>query len=236
MDSNDSREAHWLVGCALPDDERMALLLAAARRPPSAPPRLALLSAVHAARGRGQDRVAIVPLDDGVGIVVADGAGGTGDGAAAAERVVSLCTAAFATGEDAADVLAACDHAIASDGIGLSTAVMARVRGGRVVGASVGDSEAWLLAPSGVHPLTERQMRKPLLGDGAAMPAKLDAPVEGTLLIATDGLFAYVDRAAILAASSTSLAAFAASLVAAARLPSGSLRDDIGLALCRPVD
>jgi hypothetical protein len=37
------------------------------------------LSIVHPARGAGQDRVAIHELDGAVAIVVADGAGGTGD-------------------------------------------------------------------------------------------------------------------------------------------------------------
>ncbi len=50
---------------------------------------------------------------------------------------------------------------------GEAAAVVALVTKGMIVGASVGDSEAWLLARGGVVRLTSNQRRKPLLGSGA---------------------------------------------------------------------
>jgi hypothetical protein len=54
---------------------------------------------------------------------------------------------------------------------GMSTAVVAEIVDGQVVGASVGDSCAWLVSLGEVSDLTERQVRKPLLGSGVSPAA-----------------------------------------------------------------
>jgi len=237
IDSNDARVAHWGGGCALPDDVQERLLRAMGAGSVARPAALDLLSIIHPARGAGQDRVAILEHEGGVAIVLADGAGGTGDGAAAAERVLACAAEGLAARRDPVEILAACDRALAADGVGLSTAVLALVDGGRVRGASVGDSAAWLVGPDASPvELTAHQARRPLLGDGAAIPIAFDAPLgAATLLVATDGLFTYAPRAAIVAAvaRAPTLAAASSALVASARLPSGGLQDDLALALCR---
>jgi hypothetical protein len=44
------------------------------------------------------------------------------------------------------------------------------------VGASVGDSSAWLISPAGeVTDLTAQQRRRPLLGSGEALPVQFEA-------------------------------------------------------------
>ncbi|MBC8102238.1 MAG: hypothetical protein H7Z41_06595 [Cytophagales bacterium] len=47
--------------------------------------------------------------------------------------------------------------------------------GRRIVGARVGDSEAWFLTPEGLFDLTEAQRTKPFLGSGAARAIPLIA-------------------------------------------------------------
>jgi len=75
---------------------------------------------------------------------------------------------------------------------GQCTAVVVEISEGRVFGASVGDSGAWMLPGKAIVDLTENQNRKPLLGSDEASPMGF-GPIEisGRLLIASDGLFKY---------------------------------------------
>jgi PPM family protein phosphatase len=103
--------------------------------------------------------------------------------------------------------------------------------GRRVVGASVGDSQALLFTDTGHLALTSAQVRKPLLGSGRARLTEFEAPVDGgRLLIATDGLFNHASmdgiRRVILGAA---LPTVGPALVQLARLASGALPDDVGL-------
>src|SRR5262245_10243836 len=94
---------------------------------------------------RCEDRVRVVELDGGVVIVVADGAGGTGAGGEAAETVIREVTAAATLDRDAeswCDVLRQTDQRV---GAGESTCVVVARSASGIVGASVGDSRAWLL-------------------------------------------------------------------------------------------
>jgi serine/threonine protein phosphatase PrpC len=176
---------------------------------------------VRGARGAGQDRIAVV----GSRIVLADGAGGTARGAQAAERTVALLAAS--------DDFDAADAALAALG-GQATAVAIAVEGATLRGASVGDSEAWLVHGEQVHALTERQQRKPLLGDGG-VPVAFSSPFAGTLVVGSDGLFKYVARERIVAAcTAATVDEVAEALVAAAELPNGGLQDDVSVVVCRP--
>ena len=146
------------------------------------------------ASGRGEDRTVAVPTGGGYLVAVADGAGGTGNGAAAAERLVTALTklAGVAASTDWFEALCAIDDELSTSG-GQSTAVVAFADSDRVVGASVGDSSAWLISPDGeVTDLTARQRRRPLLGSGEALPVQFEAVRGGgRLLLASDGLFKY---------------------------------------------
>lgn len=87
----------------------------------------------------------------------------------------------------------------------------------------------------GIDDLTARQHRKLRLGSGKARPVSISRPrLDGTLLVATDGLFTYArpDRIADMA-SRDDLDRSASDLIQLVRLPSGGLHDDVGLVLIR---
>lgn len=194
------------------------------------------------ARGEGEDRVHVVEHDDQLIIAVADGAGGLGGGAAAAERVVSLATSVGRTPREAHEArywmmrLLEADAALAALGDGQAAAVVASVFRDEVVGAVVGDAVAWLVSSSGVDDLTVSAKRKPLLGDGGAVPCAF-GPVRlgsATLLLATDGLWKYAARATIgQCVLNTPIPGPCTEVVDAVRLASGGLQDDVGAVLVR---
>lgn len=178
-----------------------------------------------------QDRAVVVPHEGGFVVALADGAGGTGNGAAAAEAVVEAV--ARVPGLDPEMLLDKLDERLLQLG-GQSTAVVVAIRGRELRGASVGDSGAWLIDGANVVELTAQQQRKPSLGDGAiVMP--FTAPFRGTLLVASDGLLRYARRLDIahVVASAASLQVAARELVSLVRLPDGGLQDDVSLVLAR---
>jgi serine/threonine protein phosphatase PrpC len=126
-------------------------------------------------------------------------------------------------------VISCCGAALKT---GLLTST-ARGGQGRVHGASVGDSGAWLLTGKAIVDLTENQHRKPLLGSDEALPTAF-GPVEmsGRLLIATDGLFKYA-MASDIAKWAIGLPVNDAidKLIAGLRLRSGALQDDVAIIL-----
>lgn len=188
-----------------------------------------------------EDRLLVVRAADATLVAVADGAGGTGSGAEAAEAVLAgLDDASRLDGEpsasalatlDLTQLLATLDARVAATG-GETTCVAAVVTDDLVRGASVGDSRAWLIPPDGAPiDLTSAQRRKPLLGSGRAAPVTFGPEaLEGTLLLGSDGLFNYLprDRIAELARA-PDLSSIPAALIAAARLPNGDLWDDISI-------
>jgi serine/threonine protein phosphatase PrpC len=198
-----------------------------------------IVAAKRLERGTGgDDRVAVETFGDVTVIVVADGAGGTGTGGSTAEAICGRIIAAAAAGMRGAaswaDLLAETDREIADLGSGgESTTVVVELGATSVCGASVGDSEAWLVdAPIAIY-LTEAQNRKPLVGSGRAVPVAFGpSAFTGRLLVATDGLFSYCSPPDTrrLAASGTVEDA-ASALVAAVRLRSGALPDDLALVL-----
>jgi PPM family protein phosphatase len=187
--------------------------------------------------GRGEDRVHVEHCGSRTLAVVADGAGGTGGGAAAAAMACSIAAQRLRTGgagtpEDWARCLYEMDQALVQTG-GQCTAVIVEISEGGVVGASVGDSGAWMLTGKAVIDLTENQHRKPLLGSDEAMPMGF-GPIElsGRLLLATDGLFKYAPASDIAQrAMGVSVDAAVARMIAGVRLRSGALQDDVGIIL-----
>src|SRR5215468_5569678 len=138
--------------------------------------------AMASVRRKGQDRARVFEVGDDRIIVLADGAGGTGNGALAAQAIVDAVGAATHATQDWCALLADLDRDGNRLGHGESTAVILAIRGGTISGASVGDSGAWLLRESDVIDLTEGQRRKPLVGSGC-VPFRV-APIEfdeGTL-------------------------------------------------------
>lgn len=169
-------------------------------------------------------------------VALADGAGGTGDGTAAAQAIID----AVAGGSAALDwcaLLEELDRDPQRLGRGQSTAVIVSIRDGVISGASVGDSGAWLLQGGDVVDLTHGQQRKPLVGDGCVPWRIPPTPLSGgTLLVASDGLLKYARRPDISRiAGDRDLPAAARALVDLVRLPDGALQDDAAVVLCREI-
>jgi PPM family protein phosphatase len=176
----------------------------------------------------GQDRATVVHSLHGLIIALADGAGGTSNGAQAADAVIKAVQESPAL--DPAILLYELDDPNRL-GNGETTAVILSVSSEIVAGASVGDSGAWLIAADGVVDLTRAQHRKPLVGGGCTPFAFTNAlPPGSTVLIASDGLFRYAKPSEMArAARKTTLDRAATALIDLARLPSGGLQDDISI-------
>jgi len=185
---------------------------------------------------RCEDRVKVIEFDDGVVIAVADGAGGTSAGGQAAETVIQELTASASLEHDQAawcDILRQTDCRVTA---GESTCVVVACSLKGITGASVGDSRAWLLENDELNDLTRCQVRKPLLGSGAALPVGFThPPSQGLLLVCTDGFCNYVRKDRLLKDILwIDFAVLARRLVEMVRLPSGELWDDVGIVACRP--
>ena len=190
---------------------------------------------VRGAKGAGEDRVAVVPRGHGLVVALADGAGGSGRGARAAELAVARFAAAAQQRElDVSLALKDIDRQLAVVG-GEAAAVALAVTASTVKGASVGDCAAWIVAPDGgVEMRTARQHRKPLLGAGASTISFTAPFAAGTLVVGSDGLFSYATTGRIVAACAhASLDEVADALMRAVELPTGGLQDDVALVVCR---
>jgi len=184
--------------------------------------------------GRGEDRASVRQEGERILVVVADGAGGTGAGAIAAQTVCDLVLTEPSGARSWNAVLRDIDLRLMRSGTGgLSTVVVVEVVEGLITGASVGDSGAWLVSESAISDLTELQQAKPLLGSGAAQPAALASTVfAGRLLVASDGLFKYAHRSEIQRRIVTSsLEDCVTSLLDSVRLRNGRFQDDVSIVL-----
>jgi serine/threonine protein phosphatase PrpC len=196
-----------------------------------------------AAGKRGQDRVAVMRHASGIVVVLADGAGGTSDGAEAADTLLLWAQAYASRATDLTDagqwaeLLQRVDQQIASAN-GRTTGVVLALTDHGLTGASVGDSAAWLIpdgAASGYDDLIANQAHKPLLGSGAARPVAFErATPSGTILIASDGLVKYAPPGRICeVARGPDPEQAARQLVDLVRLRSGALPDDAAVVLIR---
>lgn len=188
-----------------------------------------------APRASSEDRATVFHTREGLVIALADGAGGTSNGAAAAQAVIDAVGAAVARDEpvDSAALLEELDASPALRG-GQTTAVIVSLTADGITGASVGDSGAWLLGDQLVD-LTHRQHRKPLLGSGALI-TPFEAPPLGdrTLLVASDGLLSCLPLARIAQiAVPRDLIAASRSLVGELKRTHRGLTDDVAIVLCR---
>jgi serine/threonine protein phosphatase PrpC len=147
-----------------------------------------------------EDRIAVFSVQDGWIVCVADGVGGMPGGAKAAELFVSgIARAARTHGFDMAEpatwiaLLEILDNEIARDPLaGETTGVALGITSGSVVGASCGNSRAYLSKQADWQELTRLQFLRPRLGSGRARGRSFGADAHGTLVVATDGLFDYV--------------------------------------------
>jgi serine/threonine protein phosphatase PrpC len=181
-----------------------------------------------------QDRAIVITVDEGVVIALADGAGGLGNGARAAQAWIDA-VAANPTRADWVGALEELDADSGRRGAGQTTAIVVEVTGDSLRGACVGDSAGWLVVEDEVIDLAEHVPAKPLVGDGCMASEIVSRPfTTGTLLVASDGLVRYADRPRIAAiAHDKHLEAAAKALIELVRLPSGRLPDDVTVVLAR---
>lgn len=142
-----------------------------------------------------QDRICVSNSGMRTIIAVADGAGGISGGAQAAElfvQSISAHAAELKTADDCGRLLQKIDQELsnASD-CGETTGIVVVIGPDRLIGAGVGDSAAWLFSGDSKTLLTNGP-RKPFLGTGSAWPAAFSSQAaDGTLVVATDGLWKY---------------------------------------------
>jgi serine/threonine protein phosphatase PrpC len=143
-------------------------------------------------RERTEDRVLVWPVGEIWVVCVADGRGGVSGAAKAAEAFVAGVRQAIDTRAvdptdplACVDLLKVLDREIERDPVaGETTGIVLAVTPTSVVGASVGDSRAWLFTDVATElteltELTEGQARKPRLGTGGALPKAFTAPNSG---------------------------------------------------------
>ena len=198
--------------------------------------RLAALTVSRLVVG-AEDRAAFFPTSNGAVLVVADGAGGMGGGAATAEALVAAVGSSLdvQSAQGWATLLEMFD---AGQHLGETTAVVCSIIDDQIVGASVGDSGAWRIdhrEPVSIVDLTHAQRRKPLLGSGRAVVVPFAARLgDTTLLLASDGLLKYAPADRIAAClRGTDLDMAAGELLGLVRLRSGALPDDFSVLLAR---
>jgi serine/threonine protein phosphatase PrpC len=192
-------------------------------------------TATESYRNRCEDRIAVFNAEKRTVIVVADGAGGVGSGDVAAETVVREIKDHYVNIHSAdqwAEMLRQIDCRLPA---GESTAVVVDLQPNGMAGASVGDSQAWIIGHGHVKNLTENQNRKPLLGSGCAVPVSFThSTLVGVLLIGTDGFFNYVKREAVSPiVAQTDFYSLPRTCIETVRLPSGELWDDVAIAAAR---
>lgn len=194
---------------------------------------------VEGARDGGDDRCAVFVEGARAILALADGAGGVIGASRAAQALIDHVEDKRSRLHDAAScaaLLATVDMELERDrDAGETTGIVAVIADGVVMGASVGDSAARILGPTRRQLLTRHRVDRTRLGRGDAVPMIFRGLLGAdTLLLASDGLWDYARLDAVVrAVRQPSLGRVAHECLAAARLPSGALPDDVGLILVR---
>lgn len=134
---------------------------------------------------------------------LADGQGGTSGGAEAARTAVqyshklasTFLPEALLDDQTWPEIVRNADEAVATaPGAGYTTLVCIAVTATEVVGASCGDSAAFLLNEGCSRILTRRQIKKPPVGSAAAQAVSFSAALGNAwkLLVMSDGVWKYV--------------------------------------------
>jgi PPM family protein phosphatase len=194
---------------------------------------------------KNQDRATVLEYPQGLLLIIADGAGGMGGGAEAAELVIQIVKemvepkTKFSNSLIWQSILQEADTRLLTHPIaGETTAVIAAISNNIIYGASVGDSGAFLIQQPADFELTAQQQRKPFLGSGIAIPSSYGPiPFYGTLLLATDGLIKYAPMTKIhQIVLNNPIESVAQSLIESIRYPSGNLPDDVSIIVCKKKD
>jgi len=203
--------------------------------------RFQFTSRVVSAGATSQDDV-LVAHRDGVDVVaVADGAGNSTQSLRAArlvlDAIVALSIEALTNADESflVRLLSTADREISDAQCGETTAVVCILRRDEIIGASVGDSGAWIITDADKVDLTAHQRRKPLLGSGAAIVIPFRQSWNaGHLLVASDGLLKYAQPQAICeVVRADGFEALGDRLLRLVQLRSGGYQDDVAIAVAR---
>lgn len=184
-----------------------------------------------------QDRAEIFQSGERIVIALADGVGGMSGGTLAAETFVyNVQTAAefLSEADRCRRLLHQVDLLLAGDVNGAqTTGVVAVIDSNKLFGATCGDSGARLYRNDQVVDVTPSGKSKPFLGSGNALVTEFTTGMNGTLVVATDGLWKYA-RASDIAAAIGSVVPerLACVLADLARLRNRKLPDDIAIVTC----
>jgi serine/threonine protein phosphatase PrpC len=126
------------------------------------------------------------------------------------------------------------DKKLAAIQAGETTAVVVVITATGVLGASSGDSEAWIIHQDDIDELTVGQTKQRIGGGRAGPVAFYRPPFRGVLVVATDGLFKYAPRDKVVVATRRGTAAERAErLRALVQLESGAYPDDVAVVVVR---
>ena len=128
------------------------------------------------------------------------------------------------------------DAKLARTMAGETTAIIAVIGDSGITGVSCGDSQAWVISETGIDDLTADQKKKRLGSGHAALVAFYQPRLDGTLVIATDGLWDYTwaEKVAEVVRGRAPGGA-AEELQALVRLPSRGYSDDVGVVVVAPL-
>jgi len=185
-----------------------------------------------------QDCGLVVTAGSRTVLCVADGAGGLSGGTEAAVMAAEFVrqhAPRLASAGDCANLLQRADAAIAKDiAAGETTLITVVIDSTEIFGASVGDSGAWFIPPTGQWiDLSGRQQRKPFVGSGSARSVPFQRGGDaGLLLLATDGLLKYTSAERIVEICRHNAPDVAAQkLIELVKYPSGRFPDDVTVIL-----
>jgi PPM family protein phosphatase len=182
----------------------------------------------------GDDALYIKEIGSSIWFCISDGAGGTGQGAHASAYIIEVFEEltridGIDAPEDFESFLRKVDIELLNESQGSeATAIVGKVMDGIIVGASVGDSEAWIFNLEYDYELTSMQYLKPLIGSGKSVPIGFGPMyVEKNVLLGSDGLFNYVNRNDIKSLLSSDCEAI--QIADLAKKEKGSLQDDVSV-------
>ncbi|MCE2026693.1 PP2C family protein-serine/threonine phosphatase [Sessilibacter corallicola] len=156
---------------------------------------------LESADRKGDDELLVVEKNQVIWFCLSDGAGGTGNGSVASRFIVDSFKAVMSSDEfkspdNFETFLRKIDKALFQSNLASeATVIVGKIENNVVMGASVGDSQAWFYASNYTYQLTSLQYRRPLLGSGRCVAVGF-GPLElqRYLLIGSDGLFNYCQQ------------------------------------------
>lgn len=145
----------------------------------------------------GDDRLKFFYYQGNLIVLLADGAGGFGDGGKAADFFVKQSHHYITHSQELnnnilENILRKVDSDLHCNGYGETTSVIAVINANTIFGASVGDSHCYIFNKEFTIHATSLQYRKPLLGSGEIVAISFGPfRIDNKVIIASDGLFDY---------------------------------------------